>query len=84
MAHRVVNEGGISQAMLLHLRFHNKWLSPGKPKQITPTIRAAQDTRSCGLTSWWQRCPLAALPVPGKGQSCPYTHLAPGADLAEN
>lgn len=42
MAHRMVNEGGINQAMLLHLSFHNKWLSLGKPKQIRLIIRAFQ------------------------------------------
>lgn len=41
IAHHVVNEAGISQAMLLHLHFHNKWLSPGKPKYIKLSIRAA-------------------------------------------
>lgn len=73
------DEGGISRATLLHLSFHNKWLSLGKPKQITPTVRAVQDRPK----PWSDVCPPAALPVLATGHGCPRTHAAPGADPAE-
>lgn len=58
VAHHMVNEGGISRATLLHLSFHNKWLSLGKPKQVTPTMGAAQDAPEL-----WFGTAVRALPT---------------------
>lgn len=67
----MVNEGGITPATLLHLSFHNKCLSLGKPKQVTPTMGAAQDAAVVWYLRW-ERCPPAALPAPaGKGTRLP-------------
>lgn len=70
----MVNEGGISQATLLHLRFHNKWLSLGKPKQITPSVRAAQDALKLWFDISAAALPTRSSPCAGQGTRLPHTH----------
>jgi len=42
--------------MLLHLSFHNKLLSPGKPIQIKPGVRAGRAVFSLPWNAGWQPC----------------------------